>query len=128
MSAISKKIRDYVKDFSVSDSYGKWGILNFDQRFMIRKLCDTCDMFESEAKQLYTQVESLKKYIARESCLVVETDHGELTKQIKSEAYEEFAERLLTKAIFIRDEEKANGVIRVDDVYETLEKLVGDAE
>ena len=49
MSAISKRIREYVNDPSVSDHYGRWGILNRDQRREIRKLCDACDMFEEAA-------------------------------------------------------------------------------
>lgn len=49
MSRISDQIREYVNDKDVSEHYGKWGIMRRDQRLLIRKLCDTCDMFERAA-------------------------------------------------------------------------------
>lgn len=52
MSEIADKIRAYVNDTTVSDHYGDWGILRRDQRILIRKLCDTCDMFERAADEL----------------------------------------------------------------------------
>ena len=52
MSEIADKIRAYVNDTTVSDHYGNWGILRRDQRILIRKLCDTCDMFERAADEL----------------------------------------------------------------------------
>lgn len=60
MSVISAKIRAYVTDPSVSRHYGKWGALRPDQRRQIRKLCDTCDMFEETADRCYKENEMLK--------------------------------------------------------------------
>jgi hypothetical protein len=63
MSEISSKVREFVNDYSVSDHYGAWGILRADQRQTIRKLCDTCDMFEKTADKLYIENKRLKKEI-----------------------------------------------------------------
>jgi hypothetical protein len=65
MSEISSKVREYVNDCSVSDHYGKWGILRREQRKIIRKLCDTCDMFEKSADKLYIENKRLKEEIKR---------------------------------------------------------------
>lgn len=63
MSEISSKVREFVNDYSVSDHYGAWGILRVDQRQTIRKLCDTCDMFEKTADKLYVENKRLKEKI-----------------------------------------------------------------
>ena len=60
MSEISSKVRKFVNDYSVSDHYGEWGILRPDQRKTIRKLCDTCDMFEETADKYYKENQTLK--------------------------------------------------------------------
>ena len=65
MSEISSKVREFVNDYSVSDHYGVWGILRADQRKIIRKLCDTCDMFEKTADKLYIKNKKLKEKIER---------------------------------------------------------------
>lgn len=61
MSEISSKVREFVNDYSVSDHYGEWGILRPHQRQIIRKLCDTCDMFEKTADELYIENKRLKE-------------------------------------------------------------------
>ena len=63
MSEISSKVRKLVNDYSVSDHYGEWGILRVDQRKTIRKLCDTCDMFEETADKYYKENQILKTEI-----------------------------------------------------------------
>lgn len=63
MSEISSKVREFVNDYSVSDHYGTWGILRADQRKTIRKLCDTCDVFEKTADKLYIENKRLKEEI-----------------------------------------------------------------
>ena len=63
MSEISSKVRKFVNDYSVSDHYGEWGILRADQRKTIRKLCDTCDMFEETADKYYKENQILKTEI-----------------------------------------------------------------
>ena len=65
MSEISSKVRGFVNDYSVSDHFGAWGILRADQRRTIRKLCDTCDMFEETADKLYIENKKLKEEIER---------------------------------------------------------------
>ena len=60
MSGLSDRIRKYVNDFDVSNEYGKWGILNRDQRRMIRRLCDLCDCFESEAVYLAAKLQEVR--------------------------------------------------------------------
>lgn len=65
MSEISSKVREFVNDCSVSDHYGEWGILRADQRKTIRKLCDTCDMFEEIADKLHIENKRLKEEIER---------------------------------------------------------------
>jgi hypothetical protein len=55
MSRIATRIRGYVNDPTVSDRYGAWGALRPDQRRQIRELCDTCDMFEKVADELFKQ-------------------------------------------------------------------------
>lgn len=52
MSKIADRVRAYVNDPDVADHYGEWGILRRDQRLLIRKLCNTCDMFERVADEL----------------------------------------------------------------------------
>lgn len=64
MSEISNRIRDYVNDYDVSDHYGAWGILRRDQRRQIRKLCDTCDMYEKTADDAMRTVDCLKRTLA----------------------------------------------------------------
>lgn len=65
MSEISSKVREFVNDYSVSGHYGTWGILRADQRQTIRKLCDTCDMFEEIADKLHIENKRLKEEIER---------------------------------------------------------------
>jgi hypothetical protein len=65
MSEISSKVREFINDCSVPDRYGVWGILRADQRKTIRKLCDTCDMFEKTADKLYIENKRLKEEIER---------------------------------------------------------------
>lgn len=63
LSDISDKIREYVNDCSVSDHYGRWGILTPEQRKTIRRLCDICDVFEATADQYYKENQKLKMEI-----------------------------------------------------------------
>ena len=65
MSEISSKVREFANDYSVSGHYGAWGILRADQRQTIRKLCDTCDMFEEIADKLHIENKRLKEEIER---------------------------------------------------------------
>ena len=65
MSKISSKVREFVNDYSISDHYGEWGALRVDQRQTIRKLCDTCDMFEKTADELYIENKRLKEEIEK---------------------------------------------------------------
>lgn len=66
-------------------------------------------------------------------CTTAKNDYADQLKRVidnlkiaKSDAVKEFAVRLLSKAIYIRDEEKANGTIHINDIYETLEEMSGD--
>ena len=65
MSEISSRVREFVNDDTVSDHYGVWGFLRADIRRIIRKLCDTCDMFEKTADGFYIENERLKEEIER---------------------------------------------------------------
>ena len=55
-------------------------------------------------------------------CGVVCNYAEELIEKAKSEAYKEFAERLLRKANLIRNDLGTEGFVTVDDIYETLKE------
>ena len=48
---------------------------------------------------------------------------NEITKVAKSEAYKEFANRLLRKATLIRNDLGTEGFVTIDDIYETLKEM-----
>lgn len=60
MSSISERIRSYVDDPTTSGNYGEWGALRPDQRRLIRKLCDICDIYEQAADAKQAEIERLK--------------------------------------------------------------------
>lgn len=74
MSGISDLIRKCVDDPSVSDRYGKWGVLTRTQRKMIRELCDACDMYERTADEFGLKL--LEMGNSSLSADVAEVKHG----------------------------------------------------
>ena len=66
MSRISDQVRKYVEDADVAKHYGAWGVMRRDQRILIRKLCDTCDMFERTAD------DAMRKLMLKQSENVIE--------------------------------------------------------
>lgn len=81
---------------------------------------------EKENERLKAEIERLKSKVNRLKRYDEERDirlHARLIATAKSEAYKEFAERLLRKATIMRDEPQTNGVVRVGHIYETLEEM-----
>lgn len=58
-----KQIIEYVNDESVSDHYGKWGVLNREQRKKIRDLCNSWLIINEHDKQMTKVINELEQFI-----------------------------------------------------------------
>lgn len=97
-----------------------------DVNLYLTKLCDEKDDLINRLKAENERLKEVEKRMLL--CLANERDAiadclNEAVAEAKSEAVKEFAEKLLRKATFMCDEESINGVVRVGDIYETLEEM-----
>lgn len=82
MSLIADSIRECVADPYVSDHYGPWGDLCPERRRMIRKLCDTCDIFEKDADAANAEANRVENYhIVEGNKLLAEIARLKIEKQ-----------------------------------------------
>ena len=87
-----------------------------------KETCGEIDVAESALDLLNRQQAEIEK-MKQDLTIDLEGFASEYDEKIKSEARKEFANKLLRKATFMRDEETINGVVRVGDVYETLKEM-----
>jgi archaellum component FlaC len=80
-----EKMREYLKEPNVfSSQYGKWGVLNKEQREYIRKLLDEMDRADEYIKNLYFKNENLQSKIDKANEILEENNR-----------LEEFSEQLM---------------------------------
>lgn len=61
MSKVSEQIRQYISCPDFGDkSFGIWGALTKQQRELIKRLCDTCNIFEASTDESQKQLAELK--------------------------------------------------------------------
>lgn len=79
-----KQIIEYVNDIFVSDHYGKWGALNFNQRKKIRDLCNSWLIINEHNKQMIKENQKLKteNNKLREYCRELRSANLERAKRI----------------------------------------------
>lgn len=80
---LTEQIRKYIECPQFGDNhYGKWGALRYDQRLLIKKLCDQCDVYEDAADKFAKENEKLKREINSltkktcESCVYFYKDYN----------------------------------------------------
>lgn len=124
MSKISDDIRNKVADLSVSGHYGEWGALNPTQRQDIRKLCDTCDMFEATADRFKSEIETRDANI--DALLFTIRVLSNFLSSAEAEAVKKFAARLKERKYETSDWSHGAHpyVVEEDDIDEVLEEMI----
>ena len=73
---LTEQIRKYIECPQFGNNhYGKWGALPYDQRLLIKKLCDQCDIYEDAADKFAKENELLKSIVKLEHPEIGEVKH-----------------------------------------------------
>ena len=76
---LTEQIREYIKCPQFGDKhYGIWGLLSYRQRFLIKKLCEQCDIYEDAADKFVKENIKFKQQLAEK-----EKENRILTKALE---------------------------------------------